>query len=366
MKSSGQRLRYLDGLRGVAITAVMLWHFSGPTDAKLLPYGARYADIPILSSGWMGVELFFLISGFVIFMTLERCSGFLDFMLRRWLRLFPAMLIATIVLFAIDRFAGMPGPDGPAQLVDILPGLTFVHSSFWHAVLKLPIHSLSGVFWTLYVECAFYLIFSTAYFCLGWRAAIGCLLALFLLTIGAEGFMPKIHTSAWHRAVEPAEWLGFRYFGWFASGALFYKAGQDGDKRLLWTAILTGLASAALFKGPFGTSVLEHLELGAIVIVFAIAQTARPLQLLLSFRPLWFVGAISYPLYLIHSDIGIALIGKSAPLWAPLPAEISAASAIVAVLSLAWLIQRFAEPWTTARLRPLTDRARQFARLAFA
>jgi len=91
MQPSQARLRYLDGLRGIAIIAVMLWHFFGPTDAALLPYGDRYSHIPVLSSGWMGVELFFLISGFVIFMTIERCSGFCDFMLRRWLRLFPAM-----------------------------------------------------------------------------------------------------------------------------------------------------------------------------------------------------------------------------------------------------------------------------------
>jgi len=366
MQKAGQRLRYLDGLRGVAITAVMLWHFSGPTDAKLLPYGARYAGVPILSSGWMGVELFFLISGFVIFMTLERCSGLLDFMLRRWLRLFPAMLIATITLFAIDRFAGMPGPDGPAQLIDILPGLTFVHSSFWHAVLNVPIHSLSGVFWTLYVECVFYLIFATAYFRLGWRAAIGCLLALFLITTGAEALIPKVHTSPWHRAIEPAEWLGFRYFGWFASGALFYKAAREKDKRLFAAAILIGFAAAALFEGPFGTSMREHLELGAIVIFFALAQTVQPLQRALSIRPAWFVGAISYPLYLVHSDIGIALIVKSAPFCAPLPEEMSAVLAIAGVLVVAWLIQRFAEPWTTAKLRPLADRARQFAQLAFA
>jgi peptidoglycan/LPS O-acetylase OafA/YrhL len=85
MRSSGGRLRYLDGMRGLAITAVVLWHFFGPAEAKSLPYGDRYAQVPALSAGWMGVELFFLISGFVIFLTLEKCSGFWDFMIRRWL-----------------------------------------------------------------------------------------------------------------------------------------------------------------------------------------------------------------------------------------------------------------------------------------
>ena len=366
MQPGQARLRYLDGLRGIAILAVMLWHFFGPTDAALLPYGDRYSHIPVLSSGWMGVELFFLISGFVIFMTIERCSGFCDFMLRRWLRLFPAMLIATIVLFAIDRFGGISGPRGPARLIDVSPGLTFVPSSIWHAILHVPIASLSDVFWTLYVECAFYVIFAGLYFRLGWQRAIGCLLAIFVLVRIGQAVIPAVHTTWWHRAIEPAEWLGLQYFGWFASGALFYKAALAGDRRLFGVAVLAGFAAAMLFKGAFGTTIAEHLQLFAIVIAFALAQTSRTVQRLLSTRPILFVGAISYPLYLIHSNLGIGLIVKSAPLMAPFPVEMSALLAVATAMIAAWLINQFAEPWTKARLKPLTERARQVVQLAFA
>jgi peptidoglycan/LPS O-acetylase OafA/YrhL len=94
------RLRYLDALRGIAVLCVVLWHLYG-TNAEYLPYGARFAVAPF-NLMWTGVELFFLISGFVILMTLEHVRTLREFAVRRWLRLFPAMLIGSLLLLAFD------------------------------------------------------------------------------------------------------------------------------------------------------------------------------------------------------------------------------------------------------------------------
>jgi peptidoglycan/LPS O-acetylase OafA/YrhL len=134
MHRGQHRLRYLDGLRGLAATMVVLWHYLGPTYAPYLPYGSRYADLPLMGELWMGVELFFLISGYVIFMTIERCSGFVDFMLRRWLRLFPMMFIASFLVIFLDILFHMPGPDAGARWVDLIPGFTFISPAIYHAV----------------------------------------------------------------------------------------------------------------------------------------------------------------------------------------------------------------------------------------
>lgn len=67
---SKQRLEYLDGLRGLAILWVLLYHFFSRW-AELIPFGSTYQQWLIFEMGDLGVNLFFLISGFVIFMTLN-------------------------------------------------------------------------------------------------------------------------------------------------------------------------------------------------------------------------------------------------------------------------------------------------------
>ena len=328
-----------------------------------MPYGARYASVPILSSGWMGVELFFLISGFVIFMTIEKCAGVSDFMVRRWLRLFPAMLIATTLLLAVDKIAGLPGPHGSANLIDIVPGLTFIDPSFWHVILRIPVRSLSGSFWTLYVEVSFYLVFSVLYFRLGWRLAIAGLIAAEVALSILDATASATHVGL-ARLIVPMHWCGFQYFGWFASGALFYKAEREKSRALLIMAIAVGFLSVALFRTYFGTTVAEYIQLAAIVILFASAQMFHVVQKLLSRPPLVFVGIISYPLYLVHGNLGIPLIARTAQLIAPAPPELAAGLTIAALITVAWLIQKFAEPWTKARLKPFADHARTFMRFA--
>jgi peptidoglycan/LPS O-acetylase OafA/YrhL len=106
MAGQQSRIRFLDGLRGLAIFLVLGFHYTGPTYAAKLPYGNSLAWIPVLDHGWIGVYLFFLISGYVIFMTLEKCATAGDFFQRRWLRLFPAMLFASIVIFAFSQLFG--------------------------------------------------------------------------------------------------------------------------------------------------------------------------------------------------------------------------------------------------------------------
>src|SRR5271156_873217 len=109
MMQSGGRIHFLDGLRGIAITGVLIYHGYGPAYAEFLPFGNRYRDIYPIRFGWVGVELFFLISGFVILMTLEKSRDLFDFAARRWFRLFPAMFVGSLIILAFDRvFAAGP------------------------------------------------------------------------------------------------------------------------------------------------------------------------------------------------------------------------------------------------------------------
>ena len=76
-----QRIKYLDGLRGIAILLVILYHaFGGNGYNGVIHYGDSFSNILFFKFGYLGVQLFFLISGFVILMTLEKSKSFIHFM----------------------------------------------------------------------------------------------------------------------------------------------------------------------------------------------------------------------------------------------------------------------------------------------
>lgn len=176
MQGGQSRIRYLDGLRGVAIMLVIFSHYWASEWATNLPIAKEYASMRLIRQGWVGVELFFLISGYVILVTVERCTSPQQFIYKRWLRLFPAMAIATAMTLVfnqtiqpISRFSEMPWYNA-------IPGLIFVSPSFLGVMLQNDIDSLHRSFWTLYVEVGFYLFFGIMFFCWVGSARRYCLL----------------------------------------------------------------------------------------------------------------------------------------------------------------------------------------------
>ena len=120
------RIGILDGYRALAIGMVVLYHYFArwtPPDhaANLYPYGPVLRDA--FSFGYLGVNFFFIISGFVIGMTLERCKTPGEFFVRRFARLWPAMLACSIITFA--GLSLVPAAPFPARAADPVPGLLF-------------------------------------------------------------------------------------------------------------------------------------------------------------------------------------------------------------------------------------------------
>lgn len=79
-----ERLVFLDNLRGVSILLVLFFHIYSRWPA-VTPYPEFWINFPIFKVGYLGVSLFFLISAFVILMTLENCQNFIIFVKRRLL-----------------------------------------------------------------------------------------------------------------------------------------------------------------------------------------------------------------------------------------------------------------------------------------
>ncbi len=330
-----ERIKFLDGLRGLAILAVLFFH-AYVSDPAHLPFGDRYTFIPI-RLGWVGVQLFFLISGYVILMTLTNCATISEFAKRRWWRLFPAMLIASVIILLFDIAVGV-GPYNQRTWINLLPGLLFVSPSIIHTLTGKVIDSMDVTFWSLYVEVCFYVIFGSAYFLLGSTMAIVGVFFIFGLTYFAE--LIASGGDLFSRSAAAADWLGFTHFGWFASGAVFYRFSKDRSLVLFVLAVAAGVISALTSKFPAP----EKMSLLFVVILFASAVVSLNIQRLLSSRILLFFGFISYPLYLVHNNILIGLLNITASKIPSIPLILIPIFPLLAVIFVAWTIAKFGEP----------------------
>ncbi|WP_428328114.1 acyltransferase family protein [Mucilaginibacter sp.] len=142
------RIKILDGFRCVAILIVILFHFTSVYAnqntliywpyivKKLYPYGSKYAGY--FEFGHLGVQLFFMISGFVIYMTLEKTNSFSRFIIKRFLRLFPLLLLCSIITyiapFLLDPEKRYLIFHRPAH--NFLPSLSFTDLWMWNIILK--------------------------------------------------------------------------------------------------------------------------------------------------------------------------------------------------------------------------------------
>jgi peptidoglycan/LPS O-acetylase OafA/YrhL len=152
------RLSELDGLRGIAILLVMGYHyFYALAGSGLYPYGDMFATVPIFKYGYLGVELFFTISGFVIAMTLETCATPWEFLTKRIARIWPPLLFCSITTFLFIRLVPTPfAATDIQQWYNFLPSLTMTPASAWQW-LSPNIRLIDFSYWSLVVEARFYL-----------------------------------------------------------------------------------------------------------------------------------------------------------------------------------------------------------------
>jgi len=347
------RIKFLDGLRGVAILLVVMYHayahdYSQLT--QLMPQGNKYADFPLFAYGWLGVHLFFIISGFVILMTLEKCGSFLDFILRRWLRLFPAMLVCSVIIFATAPL--LPErPGGELFYSDLLPGLTFIEPAFWGKLLGLDLKSVDGAFWSLYVEVKFYILFGVLYYITGWRNAILALITLhFLSVIGLYVIRDLPVTAMYMTYFNKIMFYGSaRYYGWFAAGALYYKYFCDRKNHVLISAIaIACVASLVEGGGDWQPKIFAIL----LVFLFTLSLINSNVRTVLTHPVLLFIGLISYPLYLIHQNIMVALSVKIGQLVPTAYAIGNPILPIALVIGMGWGVTIYMEPWMREKILP--------------
>lgn len=328
---TSSRYRELDALRGLAALAVVFFHYT-VRYFELFPGHPPEWQFPL---GGLGVQLFFGISGFVILMTLERSKTAADFVLSRFSRLYPAYWVCLAITFAIMSVWPLPG-----RVVTSLQALANV--TMWQELWGTP--HVDGVYWSLQVELIFYAM-ALLVFALGWLPRVSFLLAAWLtlaLVAGAG--------AQWaHRPVPfLLQRFGlFEYSAFFAIGASAYLAWRDKCLSLM-NVLHFGLAVivASLYQGLKG-----GVMAAAMVMLFSLLARRRAGWLDMSI--LVYLGTISYPLYLLHQNIGYVLMTRALEHGVPVAVAIAVAVAVaIGLASIVTLgIERPALSWIRSKRR---------------
>ncbi|RPH46455.1 MAG: hypothetical protein EHM87_02045 [Burkholderiales bacterium] len=276
------RLAQLDGLRAIAALSVVGFHVTSRYDEALV----HAQPLPFaLPWGHLGVELFFVISGFVILMTIDRARSPADFVFARASRLFPTYWVAVLLTALTLRAVQMPGYERSA--IDIVVNLTMVQDHFGVA-------SIDGAYWSLGVELMFY-----AWMLLLWQ--IGALRrpALAIAAVCAISLASNLSEHAGLRWPTALETLAMTQWGpWFALGTALYAHHARGLSGRA-TLGLAALAIAAITtNGPVSGAATAAIVGG---LVHGAARGRLPW---LAVRPLVAIGRVSYPLYLVHQALG--------------------------------------------------------------
>ena len=290
VRSKTERLTEIDSLRGFAALWVVVFHLS---------FGVRYFWLrsdPVAAArvtpfstniqGLLGVDLFFLISGFVIFMTLERSASIKDFAFSRFSRLFPAYWACLFATTAASLLA--PEPVQTIGFAQFVANFTMLNTFVGYR----PIET---VYWSLSYELAFYGMMASIFAAgamerIEWIGGAWLALSAFLFTI----FPSLGATIPWR--LQAASILP--YTPLFFAGILVYRGRTSG-----WTASRAGLLLACFVVRL--CSVEKGLALSGTAAILAIFTAATlGWAPFLRWRPLVFLGGISYPLYLIHHSIG--------------------------------------------------------------
>lgn len=330
--SHPSRVEALDLLRLVAALAVVAFHygFHGPS-----PYALLDSALPeigqVAKYGFLGVPLFFVVSGFVIAYSAEGRTA-MSFAIARVARIYPAFLFCMTLTFLAVLAFGAPhlhvsAGQWMANLVIAAPAL---HQPY-----------VDSVYWTIVSELTFY-----AWVCLliatGWfRRRVDVLIVIWLAI--------SLLNEVVFQSFALRKLLLTNQSGYFAAGLLLYeiyKGRRDAVVQMLLAAaaacaVLQAIGNAkelqSRFKVSFDDWTVAAICLAAIIAVVLAVRVRRvplPSGVVLA------IGGLTYPLYLLHQNIGYLIFKYLEHLTQPsnlVPAI------VVVMIAASWVVWRYVE-----------------------
>ena len=338
------RINEIDLLRFIAALSVVFFHYA---------FRGHAADnmcnmsLPLLASlakyGYLGVDLFFMVSGFVILLSAH--GGILKkFVVSRIIRLYPAFWICCSLTFIVTIIHG--DIRYSASLSQYLANMSLL-SGF------MGIPSIDGAYWSLFIEIKFYVL-------------VACLL-----------FVRKIENSEFFLAA----WLIFTYLlefcpftlfktllitnysAYFIAGAMFFLIWSKGISKTRIGAVILSWGFA-LFKAikrlegieiHYNNSMNEYV-VGGIITFFFIALflvSIRKTGCLMR-KNYFFIGGLTYPLYLIHQNIVFMIFNS---LYLIINPYVLFVCVVTLMIFVSYIINRFIEQEYSEKLRALAIRS---------
>lgn len=328
------RLLNLDILRLVSALMVMLFHYGFRMRISGEGGGIGFPELAPFAM-WFdaGLLIFFAISGYVITMSAEGRSAY-DFAAGRFARLWPTFVVCATITFVMLSLWHVPTLDPPT-----------VKQWLAHAVIisrGLGQPFLDGAYWTIAYEIIFYawvfLMIATGLFERGWRGIVLAWLAI------------SIVNETWIGSGAVQKLMITEYSGYFAFGLALYKVQKQFSMAgfcVLSVAACWAIAcpfltqpafveAYALDRSPFGLVLIGPVALGAVTLA-ALAPSLR-----ISPAVAIGLGGLTYPLYLLHQNIGYAVFanfGTQQNRW------LVALGLTAMLLIVSWVIAKTIEPF---------------------
>lgn len=312
-------------MRGIAIIGVILYHFFSrwiPPENKTLfyPYGDKYN---FFRYGQYGVQLFFMISGFVIVKTLETTPSTKQFWIKRLIRLWPPLLISLILIFLFLTWFDQESlfPNGH-KIQNLFSSITMINPNILNKLNKTSVDYLNGSYWSLWPEIQFYFLCSTVYF----FDKSNFYRNYFILAFCSNLTFYILKTDFWagycinHGLPLKIVNLGTiinAYFNlpdfinYFSIGVFGYAVYIN--RNISGKSHYLKLSAFALFVliQLLSTQVYESRKMVVIILtLFSLFIFNQKMIHILDNKLLVKIGVSSYFLYLIHEPIGVLMINK--------------------------------------------------------
>jgi peptidoglycan/LPS O-acetylase OafA/YrhL len=320
----------LDGLRAVSISIVLLAHFVNP---KLFP-------------GGLGVEVFFIISGFLITRLLlaeQRDTGTVSlrmFYVRRICRLYPVIIVFAGLVIGLDILLQRPyNFYEPASALGYFTNYLDVYLESRGSALQMPF----GIFWSLSIEEHFYILFPMTFVLtkgnptkLLWILLALCTACLLLRVAGAAAHPDSIETLTFYELSQyRMDSIGF---GVILALLCQTAGGRNALLRLAHpaypAAALAVIVACLLVRNPWFRETLRYTLLGLSIMVIVAAilfgERYHRTHWLLNLPVLRWVGRLSYSLYVWHEGVKSFLPLEGLPLWQQSAIDLTASFAIAA------------------------------------
>lgn len=330
------RIRELDALRGIAALAVVLFHFT-------IMLGRTQSELG-LNIGCMGVDMFFIISGFVIFMTIQRVEDWQSFVRGRFNRLYPTYwaCVTIVAILMLLKNQSIHVSKESYELTNNLIIKYLANMTMFQYFIK--IGDLDGSYWTLAIELVFYISILVLIVTktVKYTESVGLSLLAFCF---ACSFTVVSDNYLVHKIIVLYPLV--KYFPLFYAGILLYKMKTEGHQlKRMALFCTTFIVQCTLFTKFYhnnqAITIAEYVPTLMVIYALFLLYLFDKLSFVINPVTQW-LGKISYSLYAIHQYVGASIIIPLLMKFTGFPFWLAAISALALVLILASLINQFIE-----------------------